>query len=194
VDGSDPWVRSFGVASTDIDHPPRYPREEYIDKILKPETWGGAIELAILANHYRTEIASIDVETGRIDYFTPDADKNSGNRCILLYSGIHYDAVSLAPMQDAPPDFHQTVLAIMSTESAIEPTLIAAGKLASKLREKKAFTNTATFTLKCEVGGCELNSVQPLTSIAQNCKQGLKGEKEARAHAAETGHVNFGEY
>jgi len=95
----------------------------------------------------------------------------------LLYSGIHYDAVSLAPMQDAPPEFHQTVLTIMSTELTAEPTLIAAGKLAGKLREKKAFTNTATFTLKCE-----------------DCKQGLKGEKEARAHAAETGHVNFGEY
>jgi len=26
------------------------------------------------------------------------------------------------------------------------------------------------------------------------CKKGLKGEKEARAHASETGHVEFGEY
>src|SRR5690349_16525903 len=38
--------------------------------------------------------------------------------------------------------------------------LTAAKKLATKLREKKAFTNTATFDLKCE-----------------QCGQGLKGEK-----------------
>lgn len=53
----------------------------------------------------------------------------------------------------------------------------AASKLAEKLREKRAFTNTATFTLRCEV-----------------CKTGLQGEKEARAHAAQTGHTSFGEY
>jgi ubiquitin thioesterase OTU1 len=28
----------------------------------------------------------------------------------------------------------------------------------------------------------------------QVCGQGLKGEKEAREHASETGHVKFGEY
>ena len=28
----------------------------------------------------------------------------------------------------------------------------------------------------------------------QICGKGLKGEKEARAHASETGHVEFGEY
>lgn len=28
----------------------------------------------------------------------------------------------------------------------------------------------------------------------QVCKTGLKGEKEARSHAMETGHVEFGEY
>jgi ubiquitin thioesterase OTU1 len=28
----------------------------------------------------------------------------------------------------------------------------------------------------------------------QVCGQGLKGEKEARAHASQTGHTQFGEY
>jgi len=49
------------------------PPEKYIATISKPSSWGGAIELAILSAHYRTEIASIDVETGRIDHFTPQA-------------------------------------------------------------------------------------------------------------------------
>ena len=92
----------------------RRPRDEYISTILKPNTWGGAIELSVLAKHYCTEIASIDVETGRIDHFTPPPDRDTGNRCILVYSGIHYDAATLAPMVDAPDDFHQTVVPIQS--------------------------------------------------------------------------------
>jgi len=126
------------------------PRNDYISAILKPTSWGGAIELAILANHYHTEIASIDVETGRVDRFTPEAANNSGNRCILIYSGIHYDAVTLAPIKEAPPEFHQTIMAITSSDPNTDPILVAAKQLADKLRQKKAYTNTTTFTLKCE--------------------------------------------
>jgi len=144
------------------------PREEYMDTISKPSAWGGAIELAIFADYYQTEISSFDVETGRCDRFGQGRD----NRAILLYSGIHYDAVSLAPMQDAPLDFHQTIYPV-SNDSIFN----GAQKMAGLLRDKKAFTNTATFTLKCE-----------------RCGQGLTGEKEARVHASQTGHVEFGEY
>ncbi|RDB21150.1 putative ubiquitin thioesterase otu1 [Hypsizygus marmoreus] len=155
------------------------PPSQYINTILKPSTWGGAIELGILASHFRTEIASIDVETGRIDHFSPPADQAGGMRCILIYSGIHYDAATLAPMVDAPGEWHQTVFPVQSSGTSAEEdsVLVAAKKLADILRAKKAFTNTATFDLKCEV-----------------CGQGLKGEKDARAHAEQTGHVRFGEY
>ncbi|RPD66118.1 OTU-domain-containing protein [Lentinus tigrinus ALCF2SS1-7] len=151
------------------------PREEYIQTILKPSAWGGAIELSILAQHYNTEIASIDVETGRIDRFTPPPEADSGNRAIVIYSGIHYDATSVAPMLDAPDDFHQTIMSKGTEEE--DEMLQAAKKLADALRAKRAYTNTATFDLKCQI-----------------CGKGLKGEKEARAHASETGHVEFGEY
>lgn len=60
----------WNVANTDET---RSPRDKYIATILKPSTWGGAIELGILAKHFKTEIASIDVETGRIDQFSPSA-------------------------------------------------------------------------------------------------------------------------
>ncbi|KAL5529766.1 hypothetical protein ACEPAG_5751 [Sanghuangporus baumii] len=152
------------------------PREKYIQNILKPSTWGGAIELSILATHYSTEIASIDVETGRIDRFSPSKSTPS-TRCILIYSGIHYDAASLSPMADAPPDFHQTVFPIEGEDPSTDNILRAASKLADKLRAKRAYTNTATFDLRCEV-----------------CKVGLKGEKGAREHAMQTGHTAFGEY
>ncbi|KAJ7444906.1 hypothetical protein FB451DRAFT_73517 [Mycena latifolia] len=148
------------------------PPATYISKILKPSTWGGAIELGILASHYKTEIASIDVETGRIDHFTPSGIEFPENRCLVIYSGIHYDAATLAPMADAPSDWHQTLFPTRSGD-----ILEAAKRLADLLRAKRAFTNTATFDLKCE-----------------ECGKGLKGEKGAQAHAAETGHTRFGEY
>jgi len=95
------------------------PPAKYIDTISKPNSWGGAIELTIFAAHYNTEIASIDVETGRIDYFTPPASESvisfTSMRCIVIYSGIHYDAASLAPMIDAPAEWHQTLFEIVST-------------------------------------------------------------------------------
>ncbi|PPQ64685.1 hypothetical protein CVT26_002775 [Gymnopilus dilepis] len=153
------------------------PPAQYIATISKPTSWGGAIELSILAAHYGTEIASIDVETGRVDHFAPGENSTANNRAILIYSGIHYDAASLAPMPDAPDEWHQTLFPIRSSDDNSDPILVAAKKLADILRSKKAFTNTATFDLRCE-----------------QCGQGLKGEKEARAHAEQTGHVRFGEY
>jgi ubiquitin thioesterase OTU1 len=156
-----------------------YPAPQYISKILQPNTWGGAIELAILASHFNTEISSVDVETGRIDHFSPGGgdDGGSGMRCVLIYSGIHYDAATVAPVVDAPAEWHQTIFPIRSSSDASDPILVAAKKLAGLLRERKAFTNTATFDLKCE-----------------DCGLGLKGEKGAREHAEQTGHVKFGEY
>ncbi|KZV97038.1 OTU-domain-containing protein [Exidia glandulosa HHB12029] len=144
-------------------------RESYIAAMSKPSTWGGAIELAIFADHFQTEITSIDVESGRLDRF---GESKYSNRAIVLYSGIHYDAVSLAPTSDAPTDFHETVFDVKN-----EVILQGAREMAAKLKAKKKFTNTATFDLKCEI-----------------CGKGLKGEKEARQHAKDTGHSQFGEY
>jgi len=161
------------------------PRDEYIRTILSPNSWGGAIELTVLAAHYGTEIASIDVETGRIDRFGSDGGAGAGagdpaaetgrSRVLLVYSGIHYDAAVLAPTPDAPQEFCASVVPASAAEGG--RVLEALGALAAKLRAKRAYTNTATFDLKCE-----------------ECGQGLKGEKEARVHASETGHVKFGEY
>lgn len=128
----------------------RRPRDEYISYILKPTSWGGAIELSILAKHYSTEIASVDVETGRIDKFSPPPETDRGNRTILIYSGIHYDAATIAPILDAPDDFHQTVIPRVK-DGDDDPALVSAKKLADKLRAKRAYTNTSTFDLRCQV-------------------------------------------
>ena len=89
------------------------PPSQYITTISKPTSWGGAIELGILAAHYATEISSVDVETGRIDHFSPGSGNSTGMRAIFIYSGIHYDAASLAPMVEAPDEWHQTIFPIV---------------------------------------------------------------------------------
>lgn len=175
------------------------PRPEYISTILSPNSWGGAIELSILSTHYSTEIASIDVETGRIDHFTPTSGSSTGNRVLLIYSGIHYDAAVLAPELGVPADFCTSIVPILGEDEGSDEMLKGLQVLAGKLREKRKFTNTATFDLKCEVRNVLLPTGEQsvrwlLCHIVQVCGQGLKGEKEARAHAGETGHVKFGEY
>ena len=139
----------------------RRPRDEYIRTILSPNSWGGAIELTILAAHYGTEIASIDVETGRIDRFSGSSSSSSSDdagasasesRVLLIYSGIHYDAAVLAPTPDAPQEFCASMVPASATAEG-ERVLEALQALATKLRAKRAYTNTATFDLKCEVRG-----------------------------------------
>lgn len=62
--------------------------------ILGPNTWGGAIELSIFATQAKTEICSIDVQTGRIDRF--GQGEGYDTRVLLIYSGIR-ELSSLRP-------------------------------------------------------------------------------------------------
>ncbi|KAG5463258.1 MAG: hypothetical protein BJ554DRAFT_644 [Olpidium bornovanus] len=56
-------------------------------------------------------------------------------------------------------------------------TLVGALELARMLQKKRLFTDLGGFSLRCDV-----------------CKAGLKGQKEAQAHAQATGHTSFVEY
>lgn len=82
----------------------------------------------------------------------------------------------------------------MATDDDNDQILGAAKKLATILRERRAFTNVATFDLKCEVSRTNGPEYPQVLIYMQQCGKGLKGEKDARAHAQETGHVRFGEY
>ena len=129
---------------------------------------GRRAELSIFATHYQTEIASVEVASGRIDHF----GQGSGyaNRCVLVYSGIHYDSCLLSPTPKLDnPEFCETVFAVRD-----EAILQATALLAAKLKSQHYYTDTATFDLRCGV-----------------CSQGLRGEKEATAHARSTGHTDF---
>ncbi|KAI8637777.1 hypothetical protein BD408DRAFT_447322 [Parasitella parasitica] len=135
-------------------------REKYMEWIQKPTSWGGAIELAIFSDHFGVEIDSIDVQTGRIDKF---GEGSFEQRVLIVYSGIHYDALALAPSVDSSSDFDQTRFSVDA-----DFMLDAAKELTDGLRKSRKFTDIANFTIKCE-----------------QCNTGLKGEKDAQNHATD---------
>ncbi|KAG0292985.1 ubiquitin-specific protease otu1 [Linnemannia gamsii] len=142
------------------------PRKEYCEWIQKENSWGGAIELAIFSDYYKIEIDSIDVSTNRVDRF---GEGQYSQRALVMYSGIHYDAVALTPSLDIPAECDQTQFEITSGD-----ILIAGIQLASKLKQAHKYTDLATFTLRCSV-----------------CQIGLKGEKDAQQHAQSTMHTSL---
>ncbi|KAI7868574.1 hypothetical protein BDF14DRAFT_1880830 [Spinellus fusiger] len=145
------------------------PREHYVEWIKKNTAWGGAIELSIFSQYYGVEIASIDIQTGRIDRF---GEGNYQERVFILYTGIHYDALAMAPTMDSPMEFDQTQFSIHEND-----VLDAATQLAAALRQAHHYTDVANFSLKCQI-----------------CQKGLVGEKDAQVHATSTGHTQFVEY
>lgn len=72
------------------------PNAEYCKWILKPDSWGGAIELSILSKFYGLEIAVIDSINAIINRF--GEDQHYAQRVFLIFDGIHYDPLYLEPL------------------------------------------------------------------------------------------------
>ncbi|KAK9476134.1 hypothetical protein V1514DRAFT_337825 [Lipomyces japonicus] len=165
------------VASYIHDNPEEYPdvvlgrpRQEYCQWITKSNSWGGAIEIAILAKHFDVSICSMDVATSRIDTFNP----GQATFVVVVYSGIHYDAVALAPAGvEGMADFDQTVF---NNDATGNQVLDSAKKLLAQLKERHYFTDVANFSTQCA-----------------DCGVVLTGEKQAEVHSKKTGHQNFQE-
>lgn len=154
------------------------PPADYASTILKPSSWGGAIELAVVADDQNVEVWSIEVASGRVDRF--GEGKGYSEAVMVVYSGIHYDALTLSFVEPSGDgggslEFDTTRFSLVNGEA--DSMLAAALTLVKGMRDDHAYTDTATFALKCE-----------------QCGVGLQGEKEARGHAEKTGHTRFGEY
>nr|XP_032819322.1 ubiquitin thioesterase OTU1 [Petromyzon marinus] len=145
------------------------PNAEYCRWIEQEDTWGGAIELSILARFYECEICVADTQTLRVDRF----GEGSGyaRRALLIYDGIHYDPLELSPVDGAP---HRPPRTLFPTTDDVP--LAQAQELAEEARRRRQFTDLTRFALRCLA-----------------CQKGLTGQREAQRHAEETGHLNFGE-
>ncbi|XP_020620581.1 ubiquitin thioesterase OTU1-like isoform X3 [Orbicella faveolata] len=141
---------------------------DYCNWILDKENWGGAIELSILSKHYQTEIAVVDIESGRVDRFGEGSGYSS---CVyLIYDGIHYDPLAVQSSDNSALPL-QTVFPVDD-----DMRLAEALEIAADANQKRHFTNLSQFTIRCLVCGT------PLT-----------GQQAAQDHAISTGHTNFGE-
>ena len=140
--------------------------DDYCRWIQTEDAWGGQIELDILSKQFDLEICSIDVQRLRVDKY----NEGMPTRCILVYSGIHYDTIALSPFE-MPPE--EDIKIFNSTEDSM---LTQAVVLCQKLQEQHYFTDTAAFQIKCN-----------------DCGTTCVGEMGAVEHASKTGHYNFGE-
>jgi len=94
-------------------------------------------------------------------------------RVIVVYSGIHYDALALCPAGSSIHDNEQDELVFDNDDLEI---VAAAKELCLKLKKKHYFTDTNSFTITCNV-----------------CQETMKGQREAVAHSTATGHYSFSE-
>jgi ubiquitin thioesterase OTU1 len=140
--------------------------DDYCRWIQTEDAWGGQIELVILSKQFELEICSIDIKSGRVDKY----NEGKPTRCILAYSGIHYDTIAFSRF-NSPPEEDETVF--QSSEVEI---LAAAVSLCQKLKERGYYTDTAAFKIKC-----------------MDCGTISIGEKGATEHASKTGHYNMEE-
>ncbi|KUI59451.1 Putative ubiquitin thioesterase otu1 [Cytospora mali] len=164
------------VAQYILAHPEKFDRvvlemepQRYAQIMQSPDRWGGAIELSILSDIYDIEICSVDVKTQRVDRY----GEGKSTRCLLLYSGIHYDRIAFTMDIGLPVDFDEVKWDI-GNDQVVE----MARKLAKQLKDKHYFTDTTDFVLKCDVPGCNWIGA---------------GEVEARKHMKETGHSALSE-
>lgn len=87
-------------------------------------------------------------------------------RAYVLYSGIHYDAIVVIGGGKVSRQFS-------STDQQVHSMVL---KLAADAKQRKMYTNTSTFSLKCDI-----------------CNVSMKGQDAAISHTRATGHSAFSE-
>lgn len=143
---------------------------KYCEWIEKPDSWGGAIELGILAKFLQVRINCFDVELGNMMVFQDESAAPS-KFIVLVYSGIHYDC--LATNRDLTESRTDDTGHWCEHETAI---VEASSALVKLLQSRNYTTNTTTFRVRC-----------------LECYEICVGEMGANTHANNTGHYRFGE-
>lgn len=101
------------------------------------------------------------------------------DRCVLVYSGIHYDRVAFTYSDSPhdyptlPPEMDRTIWPTTDNE-----VLDKTQELVRKLNVAHYYTDTEGLILKCDVPGCDWIG---------------SGQAEGQKHAEQTGHVEMSE-
>lgn len=182
------------VSNTIISNPTEYasflqkPVDEYVEWITKEKSWGGAVELGIVAKHFNVEIDSIDVQrlaTYRFNH-PPDAEDAAAlaanpppstqpgqiphptARGIVCYTGIHYDLFVFN--YDERYASKDVVLFDMD-----DPVPLMMAMEACKL---------------LNIGGC-FDDEDEMELVCMICGVKMTGNRGVEAHGRKTGHFTF---
>jgi len=139
------------------------PKDQYIEFIIDPKNWGGAMEVKMFSDIFKKQIHCIDVKTNRIDSYG-----NENEMCIyLLYNGVHYDP--LVMNFDIDSDMMTDITIFSSYDNEVYELM--------KLH-----------VLECKNRGeyVDFSSMQ-----CEQCKMKFAGQNEAAEHMIQTGHTNF---
>lgn len=136
--------------------------EAYAEYIMDSKTWGGSVELTILAEHTSVQLVAVDVENC-VPHFHPAEAR--GRRAFLLWDGIHYDPLVCGDVTTFDVDD------VGALQAALD--------LAATARRQRQFTNVNTFTVQCLVCGAGLRGQQDCVAHAQKTGHTNFGEHHA---------------
>jgi ubiquitin thioesterase OTU1 len=144
----------------------------YSQWITDDNAWGGAIEIALLADHFKVQVCCWDVQSTRFDLYEVPG---STQRVYFIYDGIHYDPLA---MGSAAGDDESADLTMFDCDNASR-AFLSSEAMCRQMNAQQQFTDTSKFALRCLV-----------------CGAGLTGEDDAMKHAQNTTphHTNFSEY
>jgi ubiquitin thioesterase OTU1 len=137
----------------------------YCEWIQRETAWGGPIELAILSEHFKIELAAFDIRSMRPQRYGEGRYPQVG---FLIYDGLHYNYLCLS-IAAGIPDITQ----FEATDPVIFEKVRA---IVQRRHDKGDFTDTNSFQLRCT-----------------QCGVVAVGERGAQAHGEETGHSSFEE-
>ena len=141
------------------------PKDQYIEYIIDPRNWGGALEVKMFSEIFQKQICCIDVKTNRSDIY---GIEHAYKQCIyLLYNGIHYDPLVMNFDSDSDALYDITIFDSDDNE-VFELMKI----LIANYKDKGDFVDFAS--LQCEL-----------------CNQKFTNQNDATEHGIANDHWNF---
>jgi len=145
-------------------------KEQYIQTISNPNTWGGQNELEMFSNIFQIQIIVYDIKTNETYKIGQDTHEN---RIYLLWTRTHYDPLVMNIDESADPITDQTIF--KSADSDTYNKFKELGKsIASEDTKKHSSEDTTPILLKCS-----------------DCSEIFKSKKTATEHARAVDHWNF---
>ncbi|CCD24316.1 ubiquitin-specific protease OTU1 NDAI_0C06570 [Naumovozyma dairenensis CBS 421] len=144
------------------------PNREYCDWILRKDSWGGGIELAILSKELDMGIYVLDMDAIKFEKFN---DEQYDKFFIILFNGVHYDSIELID------EMTKEKLTIFDKRDELGDLVLKnILKIAQRLKSKGYAFNTQKAKIICNI-----------------CKMKFVGERDIGRHAESTGHTDFGQ-